>query len=281
MESVLQRVLAVVGQPVAGHPTQFLIERALAAARTDWRCLTFEVAPEQFADALRGLRALGFSGANLLYPHQLAVAPLVDQLSETAALSGAVNCVRRQNGRLIGENTDGAAFLAALRPQLDPAGKRVVLLGAGAVARAIAVELARAGIAELTVVNRTPDRGADLARLVSERLGRPARHEAWQGNYAVTEGTDLVIHATPLGLYDPRGRVPVDLTSLGPQQWVADVIFNPPRTWLLEESAARGCRTLDGVGMLVEQTALNYRLWTGRDPGVNILREAAEEFFEL
>jgi shikimate dehydrogenase len=146
------------GQPVAGNPTQFMMERAFAAARLDWRYLTLEVPPEKLNDAILGMRAMGFKGANLTIPHKVAVIEHLDEIGKTAELIGAVNCVRRDGDRLIGENTDGTGFLTSLQEIVDPCDKKIVLLGAGGAARAIAVELAQAKPGEITVVNRDAGR---------------------------------------------------------------------------------------------------------------------------
>lgn len=269
------------GQPVGGNPTQFMMERAFAAAKLDWRYLTLEVSPEKLGDAVRGLRAMGFRGANFTIPHKVAVVPLLDELSDAASVMGAVNCVVRSGDRLIGENTDGKGFLESLRTLIDPADRRVTILGAGGAARAIAVELALAKPAELTIVNRGVERGEALARLLVERLQAPARFAPWQADYELPEGVEILIQATSIGLGDPAARVPLDVKSLDPNTVVADVIFNPPRTRLLRDAEERGCRTLDGLGMLVNQGVIGFRLWTGVDPDPQVMREALEEYLEV
>lgn len=269
------------GQPVAGNPTQFMMERAFAAAKLDWRYLTLEVPPEKLADAVRGLRAMGFRGGNFTIPHKVAVLEHLDSLSEAAGVMGAVNCVVRDGDRLVGENTDGKGFLQSLRTIVEPADQRIVILGAGGAARAIAVELALARPAELTIVNRQPARGEQLAQLLVDRLQAPAKFVAWQGDYDVPEGTQILINATSIGLGAAAARVPLNVKTLVPEMVVADVIFNPPRTRLLRDAEERGCRTLDGLGMLVNQGVIGFRLWTGVEPDAQVMREALEEYLEI
>jgi len=269
------------GQPVGGNPTQFMMERAFAAAGLDWRYLTLEVPPEKLADAVRGMRAMGFRGGNFTIPHKVAVLEHLDSLSEAASVMGAVNCVCRDGDRLIGENTDGKGFLQSLRTLIDPLDQRIVLLGAGGAARAIAVELALARPAELVIVNRGAARGEELVKLLVDRLQAPARLLPWQGDFEVPEGTQILINATSIGLGDSNARVPLDVNSLAPLLVVADVIFNPPRTRLLRDAEQRGCRTLDGLGMLVNQGVIGFRLWTGIDPDAQVMREALEEYLEI
>src|SRR5690606_27322902 len=149
---------------------QYMMEKAFAKAGLDWRYLTLEVPPDSLAAAMGGMRAMGLRGANFTIPHKVAVIEHLDELSEAARLMGAVNCVNRQGDRLIGENTDGKGFVQSLRELTDPAGKRIVMIGAGGAARAIGVELALAGAAEIIVVNRTAVRGQDLVDLLNEKV---------------------------------------------------------------------------------------------------------------
>ncbi len=281
-----QELTAVFGQPVAENPTQVMVEAAFRHHRLDWRYLTIEVAPAQLGAAVAGARAMGFRGFNCTIPHKVAVIPFLDELGESAALMGAVNCVVRRGDRLVGENTDGKGFLESLRPLRDPAGARVLVLGAGGAARAVAVELALAGARALTIVNRSPARGQALAELlrgkVRERIGRELEvgFVEWKGEARAPEGTDVVVNTTSIGLYpDLDARVPLDLSSVQPGAVVADVIPHPPRTRLVREAEARGCRVIDGLGMLVGQGRLGIQYWAGVMPDAAPMRAALEAVF--
>lgn len=277
----LQEIVCCMGQPVAGNPTQFMIERAFAAAGLDWRYLTLEVPPESLEDAIRGIRAMGFKGGNFTIPHKVAVIQHLDGLSEAAELMGAVNCVNRVGDQLIGENTDGKGFVQSLCDVTAPEGKRVTILGAGGASRAIAVELGLSKVAEITIVNRSAERGEELVKLLNERVQIVTKYAAWNGKYAVEEGTDIVINATSIGLGNASARVPLDYDTLRPAMVVADVIFNPPQTVFLTEAGNRGCTTLDGLGMLVNQGVIGFKIWTGVNPDAGVMREALEEYLEL
>jgi shikimate dehydrogenase len=281
MPAPLQELVCCMGQPVAGNPTQFMMEKAFAAAGLDWRYLTFEVPAEKLTDAMTGFRTLGFRGGNFTIPHKVAVLAHLDELSPAAEAMQAVNCVHRVGDKLSGENTDGKGFLQSLREMDDPAGKRVVVLGAGGAARAIAVELAQAGVGHLTIVNRTPARGEELVQLLRERTSVPADFAAWSGDYEVPAEADILINATSIGLGDGDARVPISAASLRPELIVADVVFNPPDTWLIRTAAEHGCPTLDGLGMLVNQAVISFRIWTGVDPDPTVMRDALEEYLEL
>ncbi len=269
------------GQPVAGNPTQFMMERAFAAAGLDWRYLTLEVPAERLGEAVRGLRAMGFRGANFTIPHKVSVIQYLDGLSPAAEAMGAVNCVNNVEGKLMGENTDGKGFVQSLRDVIDPNGKKVVVLGAGGAARAIAVELALCGVAEIQIVNRNPQRGEELVSLLASRVQTTAVYVPWQGEFSVDANSEILINATSIGLGDEQTRVPVVVESLPETLVVADVVFNPPQTRFLREAASRGCRTLDGLGMLVNQAVIGFKIWTNVDADPSVMREALEEFLEI
>lgn len=262
-------------QPAAENPTVAMIEAAYRHHGLNWRYINVEVAPEALGDAVRGARAMGWRGFNCSIPHKVAVIGHLDGLGESARLIGAVNTVVRRDGALIGENTDGKGFVAALRAVTEPRGKRVVLFGAGGAARAVAVELALAGVAEITIVNRSPARGAEVARLLAEHTPARATFCPWQGPFRIPEGTDIVIHATSIGLYpDVEGLPDIVLDSLQRGMVVADGIHNPPLTRLLQAAQARGCQTADGLGMLVQQGVIGIRYWTGIDADAGVMRQA-------
>jgi shikimate dehydrogenase len=280
-ESPIQEIVCLMGLPVAGNPTQFMMERAFAATGLDWRYLTLEVPPERLAEAIRGLRALGFKGAHLTVPHKVSVIPYLDALSPSAELMGVVNCVTREGDRLTGENTEGQGFLRSLQGVLDLQGKKVLILGAGGSARAIAVEIGLAGAAEITIVNRTAERGQALVDLLNGRVKVVTRLVHLSGDYVVEEGTHLIVNATTIRSSENGPRIPLALSSLPAESVVADVTVNPPQTKFLRDAAARGCPTVDGLSMLVNQGVIAFKIWTGVDPDPTVMREALEEYLEI
>lgn len=279
--SSLQPILALLGHPVAGNPTQYMLEKAFAHHEMDWRYLTLDVAPEALGDALRGMRAMGFTGGNCAEPHKQAVIPHLDRTTEAAGLIGGVNVIFREGDELVGENTEGKALVESLRGRINPADARIVLLGAGRMARCVAVELATAKVGEIVVVDRTESRARELADLVAGKLQVAASPVGWDDSYRVPPETNVVINATSVSEQDAEAHLPIVLDTLAPPMIVADVTLDPPQTWLLDEAAQRGCATLDGLEVFVRQAAVNFKLWTDVDPELTILREAVEEFLEL
>jgi shikimate dehydrogenase len=276
-------LVGVFGHPVAENPTIVMQEVAFAALGLNWRYLTIEVYPQDLAEAVKGLRAFNMRGINLTIPHKVAVLKYLDEVAPDARLMGAVNTVRREGDKLIGENTDGKGFLRSLREdaRLDPAGQRVVVLGAGGAARAITVELALAGAAHITVVNRSAQRGQELVKLLNEQTPVTAEFTEWHGVYALPPQTDVLVNATSIGLYPNITDKPaVDYTTITPALTVCDVIPNPPRTPFLQEAEARGARALDGLGMLVYQGAIAFKMWTGLDAPTKVMHQALAQVFK-
>ncbi|MBY9078177.1 shikimate dehydrogenase [Paenibacillus sp. HN-1] len=266
--------------PASENPTIAMIEEAYRQHRINARYINCEVRPEMLGDAVRGAQAMGWAGFNCSIPHKVSVIEFLDELADSAAIIGAVNCVVFRDSRIIGENTDGKGFLQSLRTVTDPSGKDMVLFGAGGAARAIAVETALAGAASITVVNRNPQRGMELVKLISERTGAKAQFVRWDNSYSVPESTEIVVNSTSVGLYPNVGeRLNFDPNSLQPHMVVADVIPNPPRTRLIIDGEARGCTTLDGLGMLVNQGVISIHHWTGIEPDVSVMRRKLEEIF--
>lgn len=281
-QNFLHELVGSMSQGAAGNPTVAMVEAAFQHHGLHWRYVNMEVLPAGLADAVRGARAMGFRGFNLSMPHKVAVIPLLDGLGESAMLIGAVNCVVRRGEQLIGENTDGKGFLKSLQEICDPRGKNIVMFGAGGAARAVAVEVGLVGAKHITVVNRSEPRGRELVetlRFNPETLD--AEFVSWHGDYTLPAGTDIVINATSIGLYDADARLALNLDSLKPNMVVADVVFSPPQTRLIRDAAARGCRTLDGLGMLVNQGVIGVQYWTGVNPDPVAMRRALESVMGL
>lgn len=274
--SLLPALTGSFSTPAAGNPTVAMMEAAYAHHGIDARYINCEVAAQNLADAVRGATAMGWIGFNCSLPHKLAVIELLDELAESARLIGAVNCAVRRDGRWIGENTDGQGFLGSLRTLVEPAGQRVLILGAGGAARAIAVELALAGAAELWVANRNLAKAAEIADLVNSQTSTDCTAVEWRPELTVPAAATVVVNATSVGL-PGSGEVPLLFDVIPMGLVVCDVIPNPPDTSFLQRARQAGARTLDGRGMLLNQGAINIELWTGIDPDRVVMGKALDE----
>lgn len=250
------RVAAVVGHPVRHSLSPVIHNAAFRSLGLDWVYAAFDVAPENGRAALDAMRVLGLAGLNVTMPHKADVAAAVDHLSPVASALGAVNTVVAKGGTLTGESTDGAGLLATLIADhgFDPSGRRCLVLGAGGAARAVVLALGQAGASEVVVVARDAER-ADRAAQLAGKGGRV-------GRAADVADADLVVNATPVSDQVPLG-VPAD--NFGTGQLVMDLLYAPAITALMEAAEAGGATTANGLGMLVHQAALSFRLWTGED----------------
>ena len=271
----------VFGDPVDGNPTGVMEEAAYAAKGLNFRYITMQVKAEDLEAAFAGAKAMHFDGFNLTMPHKIKVIPLLDRLTEAASIIGAVNTVYRDGGDWVGENTDGKGFVQALTVQgVDLHGKRVTILGAGGAARAIGVECALAGASSITVINRNETRGRELAQLIDEKTPAAATFQPWVGKAAIPAGTEIVIQATCVGLHPHGDQMPeVELDTITAEMVVCDVVFNPVMPRFLQEAQKRGAQIVTGIGMLVQQGARNFTLWTGEEAPTQVMYETLEREF--
>ena len=276
-------LVGVFGDPVDGNPTGVMEEAAFAACGLNYRYLTLKVTKEDFDTAMKAIHAFHMRGMNLTMPHKINVLPYLDELSEAARIIGAVNTIVVQNGRLFGENTDGKGFVQALKNSgVTLEGKRIVMLGAGGAARAIAVECALAGAATVTVLNRTEERAKELAEVLSQHTKTKAAGGKLQPCQKIPADTDILINATCIGLHPDADQKPdIDYDTVLDSMVVSDVVFNPADTLFLQEAAKRGARTVNGLGMLACQGALNFTLWTGVEAPLNVMEETLRREFGL
>jgi shikimate dehydrogenase len=259
-----------------------MFEAAFKKLNLQWMYLNINVKGGDLRQAVQGLRAMNFDGINLTIPHKVEVIKYLDGVSDDASLMGAVNTVRRDGSRLIGENTDGKGFITALTQdaKLDPRGCSVVLLGAGGAARAIGVELALARTKQITIVNRTAKRGKALTALLNKKTPVSAVFVPWDHTYSIPPDTDILVNATSIGLFPNVDQKPdIEYGSVTEDMTVCDVIPNPPATSFLAEAGGKGAKTIDGLGMLVYQATIAFKMWTGREAPVEVMRRAIKDEF--
>jgi shikimate dehydrogenase len=268
--SATTTVAAVIGSPVRHSLSPAIHNAAFAAAGLDWAYLAFEVVPGGGAAALEAMRTLGLGGLSVTMPHKDDVAAAADERSPAVERLGAANCVVPLGaGRLRAENTDGEGFVASLRDAgVDPHGRRCCVLGAGGAARAVVLALAESGAGEVAVVNRTAANGERAAALA----GAAGRFVASGEAARAVADAEVVVNATPVGMGDAAS--PLDASWLRAGQVVADLVYHPLETPLLQAAVAAGCRPVDGLGMLVHQAALAFQAWTGEPAPLEAMRAA-------
>ncbi len=266
------RLLGVVGHPVGHSLSPRMHNASFAATGLDYVYVPLDVRPEVLPTAVNGLRALGFRGFNVTMPHKEAILPLLDGLDEAAALTGAVNTVVVEEDGLRGTNTDGSGFVEACEEAgvgLD--GARVLLVGAGGAAASIAAAFCDEGIGELHIVNRNPEHAATLADKLRE-AGKRVEIEAHP--IGVLDGTvraPIVVNTTPLGMRD-GDPLPLPPEYLDGDTALVDAVYRPgAETALVRQARERGANVVTGQRMLLYQGVLAQRLWTGRQPNVEVM----------
>lgn len=282
MKNYRAELTGVFGDPVDDNPTGVVEEAAFAAKNLNYRYLTIKVLPENLRKAMDSVKIFDMKGINLTMPHKIKVLPYLDELSPAAEIIGAVNTVIQKEGRLFGENTDGKGFVTALKNSGETLDKKnVTILGAGGAARAIAVECALNGAAHINIINRSIEKGEELASLIQMKTDSSAKYLNWKNNMEIPSDTDILINATSIG-FSPNvtDKPDIDYTTITPEMCVCDVIFNPAETIFLKSAAENGAKTITGLGMLVQQAALNFTLWTGVEAPVDVMEDALKKEFE-
>jgi shikimate dehydrogenase len=263
-------VAALIGSPVDHSLSPVIHQAAFEAAGVDWRYVAFDVPAGRADEALAAMRVLGIAGLSVTTPHKEQVAASVDGLAPAAAALRSVNTVvSEDDGRLVGHSTDGQGFVAALHADgVDVCGMHVAVVGAGAAARSVVAGLDHAGAAAIVVLNRTPEKVAELLMLapLTARMAKNPGEEL--------AAAELIVNATSVGF--GSDELPLDADVLHPEHLVADLVYHPLETALLRAARAAGARTFDGLGMLVHQAALQQQLWLGHQPNTGVMRAAAE-----
>jgi shikimate dehydrogenase len=268
----------MLGHPVAENPIDRMFDAVYGHYGLPWQFWKNDIATEaDLALAVKALRPLGFRGMGITVPWKVAVIPLLDEVDDDVKAIGAANYLTIENGRLIGHNNDGKGVVKAIEKVTPLAGQRVVMLGAGGAGRAMAVELAWAGVAQLTLVTRRQEQGEEVAATVTRASGVPAVWQPWQGEVAVPAGTTLLMNATHLGCAPELEPVPLQWATVDPTCTVVDVITNPRITPFLATARERGCPVVDGVEMLVQLAMQIFQRWTGITPEEAVFQRAVAE----
>lgn len=267
------QVVGVFGDPVAHSLSPLMHGAAFEKLGLNWVYVPFHVKPQHLGSAVEGIKAMGLRGVNVTVPHKVHVMQYLDEIDPEAQLIGAVNTIVNRDGYLVGYNTDGAGFVRSLNEegQADPAGKNILLLGAGGAALAIGAALARAGAKRVSIANRTVQKAAAMAQAISDFVdSEPFDSEALPLDQddpqfqQAAEQADIVVQCTSVGMYPHHDVPPIVSPDLfRPHALVADIVYVPRETSMIRAARARGCSVLTGEGMLAYQGAIALELWTG------------------
>jgi shikimate dehydrogenase len=278
-------LVGIIGYPLGHSLSPPMHNAAFKHLGLDFHYASFPIKPDDLADGLRGLKSLNIMGCNVTIPYKEQVIPFLDRLSEDARMLGAVNTIVNRDGMLWGYNTDSSGFLRSLVEDLgfNIAGKEALILGAGGAARAVAFALARAGIQGMVIANRSIDKGQKLVEDVKgyypcQVLACLLEPQALREHLASAQ---LLVNTLPLGMFPHVEEMPpIQPEWLKPALTVCDLIYNPSKTKLLAMAEKRGCTILNGEGMLVYQGAEAFKLWTGQEAPVSIMRNILKQELE-
>ncbi|KGE18672.1 shikimate dehydrogenase [Paenibacillus wynnii] len=270
-------LLGVMGDPIAQSKSPIMHTAALRAMGISGAYVPLHITPDKLGEAVEAIRTLGFRGVNVTIPHKVAVMAYLDILDKSAKDIGAVNTIVNTNGILTGYNTDGIGYVRSLKAEAIPdlTGTRILVIGAGGAARGIIAALLQESPASIIVSNRTADKALELA-------------EEWSNKGNITgitldlipellQDIDVIVNTTSVGMYPHMDESPVDTSLFREGMVVSDLIYNPLRTRLLQESLERGCRIHGGLGMFVYQGAYALEYWTGQPAPIEIMRQTILE----
>ncbi len=270
-------VCGVIGDPVEHSLSPIIHNAAFGSLKLDFAYLAFKVKPAEVGNAIAGMRALNIVGLNVTMPHKEAVIKHLDQIDENAKFLGAVNTIHNSDGKLFGYNTDGIGALTALKENgANPKGKRVLLLGCGGAARAIAYTLAQE-TDELVILNRTVSEAKELASLLKKTFGKKVVADEILAHKIKEHlgDSDILINATSVGMKPNAAQSLVEPEWFKPNLTVMDIVYNPIETKLAKDAKSAGAKTVSGLEMLIYQGAASFEIWTKKPAPVKVMREAA------
>ena len=272
------RIVGIIGDPIEHSRSPQMHNAAFAKAGMDYVYVPFHVRPDDLAHAIAGFTALNVVGINVTLPHKQAVIPYLTSISREAELIGAVNTLSFVEDGIHGDNTDAPGVLKALEEDGNmsiPVGEDVVVLGAGGSARAVVVALALAGVASITIANRTVERAISLAEEMQQKTDIPM-HGLGLADTRLPNAVNrcMLLINTATASMDPTQPLLVSADWLQPNTIVYDIVYTPPVTPLMKAAAEHGCPTLGGIGMLVHQGAIAFEKWTGVTPCTETMHHA-------
>ena len=280
MKGPLAPLFCCIGDPVVGNPTQYMMEKAFESLSLPCRYLTMNVEKGNLEHAIKGLKALNFSGYNITSPHKITSIPFLDSLTPSASLSNAVNCVYQTENVSTGDNTDGKGFITAVAEVKPIKGMNVLVFGSGGAARAIICELSLHEASSITIVNRSIEKAMQIKEDLEVKVDTTIEVKPLINGMKIDASYDLIVQSTSVGLFDEKGRLPLVWEKGDYSKCIAsDVVFNPINTLFLQEAKDAGCTCVDGLGMLVYQGAIAFEKWTGKKAPLEVMKDALIEAF--
>jgi len=269
-------VCGLLGYPVAHSFSPEMHNRAFEKLRLNWAYLPFEVNPKYLAQAVEGVRSLNIVGVNVTVPHKERVIEFLDEVTRTAKAIGAVNIIMNDNGKLIGHNTDGVGFIKSLEEcGFSATDKKVVVLGSGGAAKAVCVQLAIEGIADITIVNRNIKKANNLAKFMSDFKVNVSIVN-WDQKDLIRDKmqkSDLIVQATSIGMHPDNALPPIPDGCFRERQMVCDLVYNPVETKFLQKAKHSGAIIVNGLGMLLYQGAAAFEMWTGKKAPIDVMKK--------
>ena len=261
---------AVIGDPVLHSLSPTIYNAAFEHDQVNWSYSAVNITGEQVSDALEEMRQSEVGGLSVTMPHKEIVANLVDETTRHAERLGAVNCVSKNGSTLVGHNTDGEGFIKAIEAETKERaeGKSYLVIGAGGAAKAVTLALGEAGASEVIVSSRNASKSRKAASLAGQ-VGR-------SGSLSEAEGVDVIINATPIGMRGAgnEDQLPLPVEAMHKGQIIVDLIYHPLQTEFLKNASRIGARTMNGIGMLIHQAALQYTLWTNKEAPLDVMQDA-------
>ena len=271
------RVCGVIGDPIEHSLSPIIHNAAFKHLKLDFVFLALRVEAATLESAVRGMRGLGIHGLNVTMPHKSTVIDFLDEVDSTVKFLGSANTILNRDGRLLGFNTDGIGALRALRENgTELSGKKVLLLGTGGAAKAIAHSLAKK-VEELVVLNRASEKAKELAESLRRSLNNRIVGDALSSKVIAKnlQDSDVLVNATSVGMHPEANQSLVTSRWLKPKLTVMDIVYNPVETKLAKDAKAAGAKVISGVEMLIYQGAASFEIWTGQAAPVDVMRKAA------
>jgi shikimate dehydrogenase len=277
------KICCLIGNPVEHSISPLMFNKAFEFLSLDFAYVAFRVEEKELKRAINGIRAFNVRGTNVTIPHKINVMKFLDKIDKLASEIGAVNTILNENGNLVGFNTDGEGAIKALKENnCEIRGRKVIIIGAGGAGRAVSYFIMKEFPEKLVIFNRTEEKAFKLAQSLKRKfeLSIEAFPLALTHLKREIENADILINCTSVGMFPNAGISIVPKELLRKDLTVMDIVYNPIETKLLSDAKDVGAKVISGVDMLVHQAALSFKLWTGEEAPIGLMRKTAIQFLE-